>query len=184
MVFFNVDQIGVLVDGPHRSGRIPPIDGYGNIQNILRRCRGNADRGAFKIFPQLRFGILRHMGNDFQLGILIAAQDADGGCGGNALPAVGVGDDDAFYIFYDIAAGDDLHPVRNGAQYTSCHGGAIGNGDGFRAAHGRNQFPLQDLDIGLIYLAVTFHGNEVPFLSMMGKIPMRQLTGIFRDGSS
>ena len=74
-------------------------------------------------------------------------------CGGlNALHAIGVGHDDALDILDNVAAYADLDFVRHDAKHIPRLGGGVGDGNRFGAAHGRDQFLLEDLHIPLVAL--------------------------------
>ena len=73
------------------------------------------------------------------------------GCGsGNAASSVCAGNDDALDVFDDIAAGANLHALRQHTEYGTRLGGAIGYGDRLGAAHGADQLSTKTLYIGLI----------------------------------
>ena len=98
--------------------------------------------GGLEIILNVLFLLGSHLGDDQQLVGGVACHDAGGSGGLQAVHAVGVGDDDALYIFNNVAADADLHPLRPSGQLRRRQGRRIGNRNRLGAAHGRHQLLL------------------------------------------
>ena len=66
------------------------------------------------------------------------------------LQAAGIGNGYALYVLDDISAAAQLHVIRECTQDISCLSRRISKGNGLRAAQGRDQLCVQDIDIVII----------------------------------
>ena len=91
-----------------------------DVENVFGFRRFDPDVGPGKIAAKLFLFGGRYLSENLKAGRFIAGQRADGRRRFDALAAVGIRDDDALYIFDDVAAGRDDDAVRQLAQYGSC----------------------------------------------------------------
>ena len=126
-----------------------------NIQELVILGRLHPDDPAVQKCADLSLLLRLQRGQDFQLLVPLTGNDPGGDGSLNAPQAAGVGDDDAFYVLDDIAADGDFDPVRQLRPAASggvpSGSGAVGQGNGFGAAHGGNQFLPQKGKILLVY---------------------------------
>ena len=108
--------------------------------------------------PTHFFGGLRgHAADDFQLQVGVAGQRTQQGGDLDALLPAGVGHIHALHVLDDVAAAQSDHFLGHGAQHLPRLGGGEGDGDGFGAAHGGDEFFVQDLQI--IFILTGYHGD-------------------------
>ena len=107
-------------------------DGHGTAFHELR------DPGNLVLFDVRK---------DLKLLVGIADRRTGGYGGGDALEPARVGDYNAFYVFNDVAAYDDIDLIRHCAEHRPCLRGGIGHGDWLGAAHRRDKLLTQDLQI-------------------------------------
>ena len=62
-----------------------------------------------------------------------------------------------FYIFYNVSAGFNEDGIGDTAQQRSGPGSAVGDGDRFRASHGGEKFPFQNVHVGFVSDIRFFH---------------------------
>ena len=111
-VFFNEDDIGVIVGDTHFGVGVSLVGGNNNIKD--QGAVGNLDgdvRGLHKLLD-LFLLVLGNVGNDFQLLLGVSGHNACGSGGGDSPKMSRIGDDYAFYVFDDVAAGLHNHPFR------------------------------------------------------------------------
>ena len=135
-VLFNQDDVGVLRGDADLGIGVSLMGDDADIQHHAPVHRDQGDGGGCNVRGELCFGLLGNCLDDLQKGLFIAAQNADG-CGGCDAPAtIGAGNNNALYVFDDIAAGLHLDAVRDGPQNRPGHGGTVGDGNGLCAALG------------------------------------------------
>ena len=124
--------------------RVATISNTSNVFSY-RQTRNLFQEGShrFDVF-------LFHMGDDLQFLRSISCHDS-GSCGGfDSTQSTGMWNNHAFYIFYNISADRNLHPLRQGSQYLSGNSSRISDGDRLGTSHRRHQFIFQDLDISSV----------------------------------
>ena len=104
------------------------------------------------------------MGHNLQPRVRVARQRADCRSRRNAAKPAGIRHDDALDILDDIAAGGNLDTCRKRTQRPPCSRRAVGNRDRLRAAHRTDQLPVQNLHIGFVGKARSFHVASSFFL--------------------
>ena len=150
-------HIGVLPGNPDHSLVAARVRVDHDIQNFPGFPGFDPDGLPVQIIPDgflLRIG---NGGNDFQNPVRVPGDDPRGGGGLDAPQTAGVGNHHALDIFDNIAAGFHQGPLRQTAQGFPGNGGAVGNGDGLRAAHGGHQLLPQNPDIGPVANILFFH---------------------------
>ena len=158
-VLFDQDDIGVLHGDADLGIGVPLVGDDADVQHHAPVHGDQGDGGGCDVGGELGFGLLGHGLDDLQQGLFIAAQDADGRGSRNAPATIGAGNDDALYVFDDVAAGFHLHAVRDGSQNRPGHGGTVSDGDGLRAALGTHQLPLQNVHIRVVLMTSAFHNG-------------------------
>ena len=128
-----------------------------NVENMVRLSKLYIYFTMAEIFTQLSFIRLFSMGNDFEAGSFVTGNNADGRSSLNALASFRVRDDNAFDIFYDIAAGGNGDFIRQAAQHGPGFGRAVGNGNWFGAAHCRHQLAAEYFHITFVDGVSLFH---------------------------
>ena len=149
-VALDVDDIRVIVDDPD-AGTVLPVENSDHDlkgQTVVDVLHGNG--GALQIGAHLGDLLRGHVRDDLQLPGCVAAHDSGYRRRGNALHVVGIGNNHAFHVLDDAAAGTDGHPIGHLAQNLPGLRRAVGQGDGLGAAHGRHQLLLQNADIGAV----------------------------------
>ena len=149
-VALDVDDIRVIVDDPD-AGTVLPMENSNHdlkSQTVVDVLHGNG--GALQIGAHLGDFLRGYVRDDLQLPGCVAAHDSGYRRRGNPLHVIGIGNNDAFHVLDDAAAGTDGHPIGHLAQNLPGLRRAVGQGDGLGAAHGRHQLLLQDADIGAV----------------------------------
>ena len=95
------------------------------------------------VFPEHLGLFPRDLGNHLKPFVLLTAENTCRRRGFHAPKPSCMGNDDALYILYDIAAGPDLYGFRQLPQNASRLRRAIGDGNRLRTSHGRHQLLLQ-----------------------------------------
>ena len=158
-----MDDVGVVVDNAYTGGILAVVHGDRDFKgqavvHVLHR-----DGGLFQVGAHLLSLLLGDAGDDLQLPGGITCHNACNRRGGNALHVVGVGHDNALDVLDDAAAGADGNPVGQASQNLSGLRGAVGKGDGFRAAHGGDKLFLQNLNVGAVIGMILCHFVFPPF---------------------
>ena len=111
------------------------------LHALLQRAGAEAQLQQTLGFPNM---FVSHGLQHFQIAACITAQNAKDGGHIDALEPAGIGNGDTHDILDNVAAAAHVAPLRHPAQNLPALCGGIGNGDGFRAAHGGDQFFLQN----------------------------------------
>ena len=110
----------------------------------------------------LRDVLLLYIGQHLKLLVRVADRDARSDSGGDALQATRVRHDDAFDVFYNVAAYDYIDLLRHFAEHGAglCRG--VGHCDRLCAAHGGDKLLPENLqvlrifDVGLYHIILSF----------------------------
>ena len=148
MVPENADM-GVLFSRPDRD-----------LDIERRLCVRFSDfaNNLLQIGVQLAQKLRTDVRKDLQLAVGISADDTGADSGPQTLSSAGVRHDHALDVLDDISADNQLDLFGKLAEGLAGEGAGIGNGDGFRAAHCRDQLPLENGDIAVIELLI--HGES------------------------
>ena len=140
----------MIVADAHHSPFLTAVQGHQNVKDdtVIHSFHGN--RHGLQKIAHLLLLLAGDLCNDFQSFLCFAGHDTGYRRGFDALHAVGIGNDNTFYVFNNIVADADGDPIRSCAQNFPGLGSGVGNGDGFGAAHGGDQLFFQNLHIGLI----------------------------------
>ena len=136
---FLPDDIAVAVGDMHRCGMLPGPAGQPDIQHPGRIGAGNLNRSILRIGRDGLVPLRRDIGNDLQDPPRVTGCNARRYGRADALQPSGVGDDNAFHVFNDIAGNLRPYPFRPDAQDVPEPGGGIGQGNRLRAARCGNQ---------------------------------------------
>ena len=117
----------------------------------------HGDGGVFQIGPHPGNLLLADVGDDLQLFGRVSGNDTGHSRRGNALHVVRIGDNDTLDILNDAAAGANDHPVRHCAQNLTGFRRAVGQGNGFRAAHSGDKLLFQDPDVRAVIGILLVH---------------------------
>ena len=112
-------------------------------------------------FADLRYLLGLYKRQDLKLLIGIAHDRSCRDGSRNALQTACVGNDNALNVFYDVAAYDDVDLIRHCAEGLPCLCRGIGHGDRLGAAHCRQKFFTQNLQILRILNIATFHSSSL-----------------------
>ena len=143
-------QIRVKIGDPYTRSIFSMIQSNLNIKDQIRGCLTDTARNFLQEASH-RFDVfLFHMGDDLQFLRSISCHDS-GSCGGfDSTQSTSMWNNHAFYIFYNISADRNLHPLRKGSQCLSGNSSRISDGDRLGTSHRRHQFIFQDLDISSV----------------------------------
>ena len=142
-------------DDVHIRSILARVEAYGKVKGVLGIGLLHRDVRRFQIGVQFLQVFFRRVGDDFQFFLRFPEAEPCGHGGPQTLASAGVGHHDALYIFDDIAAYDQVRPVRHAAERVPRERCGVGDGDRLGTAHGRNQFFPEDVKEAVI--DVLFH---------------------------
>ena len=140
----DMDDIGVMVDDADTGGIFTCIECQVDIKYQVGLRRRNIDGNFPHILLQLSLLFTGDRSNDLQLLAGITGNHAGADGGSNTTQATGIGHHNALNILNDIAADQNIDPLRQHPQHLTGLGTGISQSDGLGAAHGRAQLFLQN----------------------------------------
>ena len=169
IIFLDVDNVGVVLADADDSRIRAAVQGDDNIKDNAVVYGLHRDGNIGQETPHGSFLVFCDLRDDFQLFGSISAEDACHGGSLDAFHSVRIGHDNALDVFDDVVADADFYEVRLTAQHLAGLGRSVGDGNGLGAAHCRDKFFFQGLNISLINLSALIHRAFSPssiFLSL------------------
>ena len=124
-----------------------PFQLHQNVKNFIRLGRVDTDGYFLQELPDGFPPCVVHTTDDLEYLGGISCGSTCGYGSLQSLQPIGIGHHDAFYIFNNIVADNQLCPHRGAVQHLSGLGSRIGNGNWLRAAHCRHQFRPENRSI-------------------------------------
>ena len=116
-VLFDLDDVGVFVCNAYSSGIISFGGSDDYIKDVIGLSRADGNFRFLHVLAETCTLLLCGMSYNLKGGILVTHEGTCGtGCFYTAS-SLGVGNDDALHIFYDISAGRDMQLIRHTAKY-------------------------------------------------------------------
>ena len=174
-ILFNENDVRVLLNDPRRGGIRPAGADDLDVEQKTALHRNDLKCRCVEVGRELFDRFPAHSGDDLQLRLLVASEDADGGGGREALAVSSVRNDHALHILDDVSADDNPHLVRKTTERRAGNRRAVGNGNRLGAAHRTNQFFFQQAAVCLIGNCI-YHFSlraDAPPLSL----PLHSLSG-------
>ncbi len=165
---------------PHAVLTCP--QGQDHIEDNIPRHGLYPDLAAVQIVPDLRLLPFGDGGDDLQNFPRVTGHRARRGCGGDALESAGIGDHYALDVFDDIPAGFHQHPLRQMSQHLPGFCRAVGDGDGLRTAHRRDQLLPEDLNKVPVAGVGFFHNSSPSQEFIVAIIAAANAAPTFSDG--
>ena len=111
-ILFNENDVRVLLNDPCRGGIRPAGADDLDVEQKTALHRNGLKCRCVEVGRELFDRFPAHSGDDLQLRLLVASEDADGGGGREALAVSSVRNDHALHILDDVSADDNPHLVR------------------------------------------------------------------------
>ena len=129
-----------------------------HLNNDLKIGNAFQQRNGADLFAQQFTGqrqiFRRHIGENFQFFVRVAAHSPQHGAGLDTLHVAGGGHDDGFDIFDDIAAAADMDVFRQRTENAACLCSRISNCDRLCAAERRHDLLAQNGEVLIINMLI------------------------------
>ena len=134
----------MVVNDPHPGGIFTCKQRQINVEHQLGLRRRNIDGDFSHILLQGQLLLLGHRSNDLQLLGSIACNHTGTNCRSDATQATGIGHNNTLDILDNIAADQNIDPLRHNAQHLTGLCACVSQCDGLGTTHRGPQFFLQD----------------------------------------